>query len=221
MAPGPLARRPRLTAAIVVGILFGAGLSLVPNPLAWSTRAILSWDMACGFFLAAVFASMRDRDPQFMRDRAAFEDEGGAMILLLTLIATAASLGAVAAELQASKAGDGPEKAVRVALAFLTVVASWLFVHVTFALHYAREFYAPDEEKDGETRGGLEFPGTPDPDYWDFLHFSLIIGVASQTADIQFTSQALRRIGTLHSAIAFVFNTVVLALTINLLASLF
>jgi uncharacterized membrane protein len=221
MAPGALASRPRLTAAILLGVAVGAGLSLVPNPLAWHTRAILSWDLTCGFFLAAAFLQMRGRDLEFMRTRAAFEDEGGAAILLLTLMATAASLGTVAAELQASKAGDGLEKAVRVSLAFLTTGLSWLFVHVMFALHYAREFYAPDQEKDGETRGGLVFPGTEGPDYWDFLHFSLIIGVASQTADIQITSQALRRIGTLHSTMAFLFNTVVLALTINLLASLF
>ena len=105
-------------------------------------------------------------------------------------------------------------------LAFATVAGSWLFVQVMFALHYAHEFFAEDEEEQSH-RAGLLFPGDEPPDYWDFLHFSIIIGVASQTADIQITSKTLRRLGTAHSLTAFGFNTVVLALTINLLASLF
>jgi uncharacterized membrane protein len=89
-----------------------------------------------------------------------------------------------------------------------------------FALHYAHEYYDPDENCAGDSKG-LAFPGGEPPDYWDFLHFSIIIGVAAQTADIAFTSKGLRRIGTLHSLVAFAFNTVIVALTINLLAGLF
>lgn len=189
--------------------------------MSWTTRAILTWDIACGAFLAATFSSMRGADSEALRARAAFEDEGGAAILLLSLLATVASLGAVAAELQAAKAGDGVEKGARLGLAFVTVTLSWTFVHLIFALHYAREFYAPDGARAGGTRGGLGFPETKAPDYWDFVHFAFVIGVASQTADVAFTSQALRRIGTLHSVIAFLFNTVILAISINLAASLF
>jgi uncharacterized membrane protein len=69
--------------------------------------------------------------------------------------------------------------------------------------------------------GGLVFPGGGEPDYWDFLHFSIVIGVASQTADIGFSSKGMRRTGTLHCVLAFVYNTVILALTINLVAGLF
>ena len=219
--PGPLGSRPRLAAAILVGALVGLALALVPNPFSLPTRAILTWDLACGLFLAATFVGMRGRDAAAMRSRAAFEDEGGKAILALALIATIASLGAVAAELQMAKGADGGEKVVRVAVAFATVALSWTFVHLIFALHYAHEFYAPARARGAPIRGGLLFPGTDSPDYWDFLHFSLIVGVAAQTADIQITSQRLRRIGTAHSVTAFGFNTVVLALTINLLTSLF
>ena len=68
---------------------------------------------------------------------------------------------------------------------------------------------------------GLKFPGGEPPDYWDFLHFSVVVGVACQTADVAFTSKRMRRLGTIHGLVAFTFNTVILALTINLLASLF
>ena len=109
------------------------------------------------------------------------------------------------------------------ALAGLTVALSWFTVQLVFALHYAHEYYAPDTStpEADDVVGGLEFPGGEPPDYWDFLHFSVIIGVANQTADIAFSSRKLRHIGTVHGMVAFTFNTVVLALSINLLAGLF
>ena len=94
-------------------------------------------------------------------------------------------------------------------------------VQLIFALHYAHDYYSADDKAPGGMRGGLTFPGRGEPDYWDFLHFSLVIGVACQTADIAFTSKHLRRLGGLHGVLAFTFNTVILALTINLVAGLF
>lgn len=224
--PGPLAARPRLVGAIAVGVVAALALILVPNTLHWTSRAIVVWDLACGVFVAATLLGMRGRDAGAMCARAAFEDEGGAAILQLSLLAVLASLGAVAAELHFAKDADGLEKLVRSGLAIGTMALSWTFMQLIFTLHYAHEFYAPQQAGAGKTkgpstRGGLLFPGTEAPDYWDFLHFAMVIGVASQTADIQFTSKALRRIGTVHSVIAFGFNTLVLALAINLLASLF
>ena len=72
----------------------------------------------------------------------------------------------------------------------------------------------------GRDRGGLLFPGEDEPDYGDFIHFSLIIGVANQTADVQIADRRLRRIATLHSLTAFAFNTVILALGVNFAVSL-
>ena len=102
-------------------------------------------------------------------------------------------------------------------------ILSWFVAQLIFALHYAHEYYelAHDGAEPPHLQEGLAFPGGEPPDYWDFLHFAVVIGVASQTADIAFTRKALRRIGTVQGVVAFTFNTVVLALTINLLASLF
>ncbi len=66
--------------------------------------------------------------------------------------------------------------------------------------------------------GRARFPRRGPADYWDCVHFAVVIGVASQTADIALTSQRMRRIGTVHGVVAFSFNTVTLALTINILA---
>ena len=217
---GPFAARPRLLAAIGAGIAAWALLLLVPSDLSLTTSAILAWDVTCAVYIAAAVAMMRGADEHRIRSTAATQDQGRGVILALVIAAAAASIWVIAKELSAAKADVGLLKALRVALVFGTVAASWFMVQLVFALHYAHEYYAPGN-KPGADAGGLLFPGGEPPDYWDFLHFSIVIGVASQTADIAFTAKGLRRVGAVHGVTAFTFNTVVLALTINLLAGLF
>ncbi len=216
--------RPRFTIAIATGIVVAVVLHFMPNELRWSTRSILSWDSAALCFIVLMTRMMCDCGIDRIQARAAAQDEGQGLTLVLSIIAAAASVMAIAVELSLAKEDHGYVKPLRVGLAFATIALSWFFVHLIFALHYAHEYYAPETcpDQPGHTeRGGLGFPGDEAPDYWDFVHFAVIIGVASQTADISFTSKPLRRIGTVHGVLSFVFNTVVLALTINLLAGLF
>ena len=215
----PFARRPHLVTAILTGVVAGAALALIPNPLRESTRAVFAWDAALAVFIGGTLMMMADCDDSQIRVRAARQDEGQHFILIMAVAAAFISLLAIAAELSIAKGEHGLVKGLRVALAFGTVLASWMFVQMIFALHYAHEFYGEGET--GKARGGLLFPGDDTPDYWDFLHFGAVIGVAAQTADVAFGSKGMRRTGTVHCLVAFIFNTVVLALTINLLAGLF
>jgi uncharacterized membrane protein len=214
-------RRPRLLAAFWVGVAVAVALALVPSELRLSTRAIFAWDAAMAVFISATLLMMSECDETKIRARAANEDEGQHFILGLAVIAAAVSIVAVAAELSLAKNEHGLFKALRVVVAFVTVLASWVFVQMVFALHYAHEYYGEAEEGGAAVRGGLMFPGDDTPDYWDFLYFGSVIGVAAQTADVSFASKSMRRTGMVHGLVAFVFNTVVLALTINLLAGLF
>ena len=219
---GPFASRPRLVGAILVGLGVGVVLALAPTPLRAGSRLILTWDAACSWFIGASLLGMSGKKGRDIVARAAEQDDGRGMILGLVLLASAASLGAVGVELSQAKADHGLFKIARVALAFYTVAVSWFVAQLIFALHYAHEYYSLKRDgPPGAIRGGLKFPEGGEPDYWDFLHFSVVIGVASQTADISFDSRTLRRIGTVHSLLAFAFNTVVVALTINLWAGIF
>jgi uncharacterized membrane protein len=92
-----------------------------------------------------------------------------------------------------------------------------------FALHYAHDYFAAEENLDDgpdRLRGGLKFPETENPDYYDFLYFSYVIGVAAQTADVEITSKGMRKTALVHCVLAFFFNSAVLALTINIAAGL-
>ena len=209
-----IARLYRLHAALWLGlIVLIAVVALTPGQWDWPTRIAAGWGAGALAFLVLTFARLcRSRSVEAIRKRAAEMDQAGGAVLPLSLLAAAASVFIIVME----AAGGKPSAAS--ALFSLGVIAlSWLFVHVIFTLHYAHEFYAPAEKGD---RQGLIFPGEADADYWDFLHFALIIGVANQTADIQISSQKLRRIATLHSLVAFLFNTVILALAVNIAVNL-
>ena len=212
-----LSSRPRLLMAIAIGLATGAALTWLPTGLRPSTAAILAWDTGCASFIVSILWRMLVSDVHGIRRHAQAQDEGRGFILGLVLVAAAASLMAIGVELSLAKEAHGLERAARVALAFTTVGVSWFTVQLIFALHYAHEYY----DRPGLEPGGLLFPGDEAPDYWDFVHFAVVVGVAGQTADVAFCSKALRRVGTVHCVIAFTFNTVLLALTINLLAGLF
>lgn len=216
---GPFASRPRLLGGIVFGLLVAIALAFIPNDLRRSTRALLAWDAGVGWFCLTMLHAMAKSDDCDMQARASVQDEGQHLILGLVLTAAIISIGAIAGELSLAKADHGLVRVARVGLAFVTVIVSWFVVQLIFALHYAHQYYSSDG-KDG-VAGGLVFPDDDTPDYWDFLYFAVVIGVASQTADVSFQTKSLRRVGTVHGVIAFTFNTVVLALTINLLAGLF
>lgn len=205
--------RPHLVWSALAGLATWLVLLLVPEAR-WSTRAVVAWDIGVAVFVGSMMVDMAGRTTDHIRARAARQDEGQGLILSLMLIACIASLASVGAEMGLAKDASGLEKGLRAALAGVTVAGTWFMMQLLFALHYAHKFYSRDRP------GGLLFPGGEDPDYWDFLHFALVIGAAAQTADISFTSKPLRRLGALHTVIAFLFNTVVLALSINLLASL-
>lgn len=212
-----LSRLFRLHAAFWLGMAVLAAVTLLaPVGGGWPMRLAAGWDAGVGVFLLLTFSHLfRARALGDIRRRAAELDQAGAVVLPLSLIAALASVAVVVMIM----AGEGRPTAADAVFSITTVALSWLFTHLIFALHYAHEFYAPHETGDGD-RGGLIFPGEHHADYWDFLHFGLVIGVANQTADIQISSQKLRRLATVHCLVAWLFNAVILALTVNLAATL-
>jgi uncharacterized membrane protein len=197
---------------------FAAGLCLfviLPSPVRLPTRLILSWDLMAVLYIAVTLRMFITSTVDTCRSRAELYDEGDWIILLLVIVSAGTSFVAIFAELPSLKM---PEHSVALALAITgaTVALSWTFTHTVFTLHYANVYYRLDE--DGP--GGLDFPGGREPDYRDFLYYSFVIGCAAQTGDIATTSVAMRYLSLVHGIVAFTFNTAILALTINVGASL-
>jgi uncharacterized membrane protein len=204
--------RPRLFTCGALGLVALAGLMLTNWRMA--CRLLVAWDVAVALYLAAVLHLAATAGPHQIRRQARLQDEGQVAILVLTAAAALASLGAIIALLSStSSAGRQPTDLV---LATITIVISWAFTHNMFALHYAHEYYA----ENGGKGGGMSFPGAnEDPDYWDFLYFSFVIGMCAQVSDVTVTCKSIRRTVLAHSVVSFVFNAALLALTVNIAAS--
>lgn len=212
-----LQARPRLWSCLAAGLLTALWIPQAwVQP--WVTRAIIGWNVGAVVYLVLAAKMMFWSSHERMRSRAVHQDDGKILVLVLVVTSVLMCIGAIVAELSVVKDLAGVSRYAHVALVVLTLVSSWAFTQVTFALHYAHDFYASVAQKNA---GGLEFPGTHAPDYGDFLYFSIIIGTSAQTADVSLSSREMRRTGTLHCVLAFFFNTTLLALTINIASSLF
>jgi uncharacterized membrane protein len=222
-AVGPLVRArrhirayPRLFAALAIGITVAL---LIPGGASPTLRAVIGWDCGAVVYLGLVMALAARATQTSMRGRAAVED--GARWVFLALVAGAAlfSMFAILGLMREAKAAGGAALAIEAALAGLTILLSWLFAHTVFAVHYAHDYFNDLAENRGS---GLNFPSErDDPDYWDFLYFSFVIGMTAQVSDVQVLTQRWRRLVLAHGILSFLFNTVVLALSINLLAGFF
>lgn len=193
----------------VAGFFGWRALTGVPglaDPLA------MGFDFAATAFLVSLWPLLRDDDPATMRRHAGENDANRLLILGITTVLTVVVMSALVAELPGARHGNGLAKVKLLG----TLALTWLFANVVYGLHYAHLYYSSDANGEAH-RGGLDFPGTPEPDYLDFAYFAFTLGMTFQTSDTGITSGAIRRIVTLHSFAAFVFNIGVIAFTINAL----
>ena len=209
--------RPTLFSCILVGVAAAWILPLL-LPEQAVTRLIVAWNLGACLYLVLAARIMFWSSHERMRTRALLHDEGRIMVLALVVAAAIVCLGSIVAELAVAKDMHGPLRYAHIGLAALTILSSWAFTQVMFALHYAHDYYLAEGRG---APGGLEFPGGHAPDYGDFLYFACVIGTSGQTADVSFTSRTMRRTGLVHCVLAFFFNTTLVALTINIASGLF
>ncbi|HZT87029.1 MAG TPA: DUF1345 domain-containing protein [Stellaceae bacterium] len=208
--------RRRALFSFAVGAAVGLAL---PASLGTTIRSIVGWDVSMVLFLALVLAMVMRATPASMRHRAESEDEGRWAFLLLMAGAAFFSMFAILGMLREAKSASSGVTAVLALLAGATILLSWLTVHTVFAVHYALDYFRDVARR---RKPGLAFPEEHgSPDYWDFLYFSFVIGMTCQVSDVQVLTQPWRRLVLAHGFVSFLFNTVVLALSINLMAGLF
>jgi len=194
-------------------LLFAAalavGLALLIPAIGWSRGTLAAFDIASALFLVAIAPLLRSETGQ-MREHARRNDANRTLLLAITGLVSLVILVAIFSELQ------GKPSAATVALVVGTLALSWLFSNTVYTLHYAHLYYSQD---DGEDRGGIDFPGDDDPNYWDFAYFSFTLGMTFQTSDVEISHSAIRQTVIGHCLAAFVFNIGVLAFSINVLGS--
>lgn len=206
--------RPHFFIALIFGVVVASLLAWLTS-WKWSTILLASWNGSISLYLLHVWKLMRSADHSQMQQQAKKQDESKWVIMLIVLLAITMSLVAILVQLSQLPSGHY-EKLGHVALALLTIISAWLFMHTVFALHYAHDFYMALSRN--EENGGLDFPGTEHPTYPDFLYFSYIIGTSTQTADVSITNKHMRLLNLFHAVLSFGFNTTILAICINVAA---
>jgi uncharacterized membrane protein len=203
---------PSLAVAAIVA-------TLLPSWMAWATRILCIWDAGMICFLGQTAWVILPATPKTMRRYAQQENVGRLAILSLATATACASLFAIGFILH-DKGLSGQVLFLHLTLSVVTIIGSWLLVHTIFALHYAYAYYGNHATHPDQKAGGVEFPGEAEPDYWDFLYFSFVIGMTSQVSDVAITSRNIRRLALLHGILSFFFNTSIVAMTINIVAGL-
>lgn len=203
-----LRKHVRLTASAALFVVLA--IALVALDVRPALAVLIAFDVAAVIFLGSTLKMIMRATTASIRCRARVEDEGYWGFLLNGAAIAVIALVALGMELHASKHGG----VIDIVLAALTLLLSWLFLNTMFALHYAHEFYG----NGGGKVSGLEFPGTKQPDYWDFLYFSFVIGMTFQVSDVEISDRSIRRVALAHSLIAFFFNVIIIALSVNVVA---
>jgi uncharacterized membrane protein len=222
--PKPFVRTPwrgRLLGFGAAGIAALLVIFAAPAWLAGVTRAVAAYDAAAVALLVMLWSFGMHRHPLDTQLRAAVEDPGRNVVLAVVLVSVIVGLSSAVVIL-----GQGPkvttlnEKIVVYALGLLAVIAGWAVIHTIFLFRYAHLFYFDDDE-DNEADRGLSFPGTKDPNDYDFAYFSFVIGMTFQVSDVEITDPGIRRVALMHALISFAYNTAIVALVINLISGLF
>ena len=209
---------------LLTGILVGVAVYLaLPQHHGAVIRAVLGWDAGVTVLIGWIMVMMATSTHDHMRRRAARQDLGRWVILLAVVAGALVSMAALAVIQKSLKASPGDESMLYLGLIVATIVLSWSLVHTVFTLHYAHGYYGPTDDVDDEDGlvGGLEFPSEDQPDYWDFMYFSYVVGMTAQVSDVQVSGRQLRRLTLIHGVVSFFLNTAILALAINIVASSF
>jgi uncharacterized membrane protein len=204
----------RLLIIAIAGATAFFALSSIPSIM---VRLALSWIIASSLYVLSTFLMMHFSTKENIAHLSAKEDDGAIFILLITLLGSITSLVVIVMIMTDIKSLMISDTAKEIGLVLLTYISSWFLIHTAFALHYAHVYY---QDLEITKQVPLIFPSTLNPNYVDFLYFSMVLGMTCQTADVNIASTRMRYLAMVQGLTAFVFNTTLLVLTINLIYDL-
>jgi uncharacterized membrane protein len=200
----------RIATSFVAGFAIALPLAALSS---WWMFPLLGWDFTCLVFAGWVWATIWRRDAASTARLAVRVDPTRAPADVLVQAAAIASLAAVGVVLGQAGKRHGAEQVLLAALGVVSVALSWIVVHTIYTLRYARLYYSPRE-------GGVEFGGSEPPCFSDFAYLSFTLGMTFQVSDTNLTSNRFRKLALGHSLLSYVFGTVIVAATVNLIVSL-
>jgi uncharacterized membrane protein len=186
----------------------------------WDYAFLVGWGLAALIFLGWTWFAIAGMDPAATSAHATLEDPTKRVTQAIVLGASVVSLAGVALLLVKTRSTTGAEEAVAATLAVASIALSWFVVHTLFTLRYALLYYDPDEGGTGGTVGGIDFGAAGAPCYSDFAYLAFTVGMTFQVSDTEVGTRELRRTVLRQAMLSYLFGSLILASTINLLVSL-
>jgi uncharacterized membrane protein len=205
-------------AAVIVGVVVGILAGLLRNGIALECGAVAFF--LC--YLVIVTGRLPRLKPGYLRVHADDSDTPAyfiILVVLLTIVATSISFFLLINS-------GGKSDILQLTLGILALLLGWLTIHAMLAFHYAYEYYGTDDSSAPDAKGrkshvgGLDFPGKEMPDALSFMYFSFVVAMTAQVSDVTVTSNPMRRLVLLHGILSFFFNTVIIAVAVNIVVSL-
>jgi len=179
----------------------------------WQAAILVGWDAAALCYLVWTWKTIGGLDASSTRRHANREDVSRRVAEVIVLVAGVALLAAVGLVLIKAGQSHGGTKAYLITIGIVSVVLSWATVHTVFTLRYTRSHYQSPE-------GGVDFNEKDPPAYLDFAYLAFTIGMTFQVSDTNLTTKPIRRIALSHALMSYLFGAVIVALAINIVASL-
>jgi uncharacterized membrane protein len=192
------------------------------NSLSIPSLVLVTW-IGCAVTISLLdWIIIFSSHPKEVRKIAKLQDSSRTFLFILIITASVVSLGAIIFLLKSTKGLSGADKNEHILLAISAVIVSWWLLHTIFTLRYAHLYYDVDTDVDGTKKGigGLQFPGSGEPDYLEFVYFSFGVGMTFQVSDVEISSRRIRRLCLMHALLSFAFNTAIVALSINVISGM-
>ena len=205
----------KLLICVIIGL--GVYFSMYSTVSGYLARVMIGWDTFCICMITFSWITFSITRSNQIRSQSKKQDPKRGVVFLLIVVATIASILAVILMILVKHQGEKSSWHTPVAISGM--VLSWFLIHTIYTLRYAHIFYGNDPDNPSNHAGGLSFPGEKKPEYSDFAYFSFVLGMTFQVSDVEITSKAIRRIAMWHGMISFAYNTIIIAVTINVTMS--
>jgi uncharacterized membrane protein len=200
-----------LISILVGGLAYSSSFEVPMEPF---TRLMIGWDFLGITYISISVITLFNTQSKRIRAIAQKQDRGHQILFILLLLASFSCMLLIALLIKTNRIWV-LNKDLLTLIYLSGVIVCWLMLHIIFTFRYAHMFYGNDKDNKSTHRGGLGFPGNLEPDYLDFAYFSFVIGMTFQVSDVTILDRVIRRTVLFHALIAFVFNTVIIALSVN------
>ena len=199
----------------------GAAVALAATALPGKTRVVLGLDAFLVTFVALTYVMISGTTADQCVAMANQKQPIRHTEVIASIATTLVGIAVIGVMLHSQRDEASWLRTLHLSGSLLALVLGWIAAQMIFAVQYMRIYYR-NLDTGGTVRAGpgLDFPGQPRPDLWDFMYYSFTIAMCFQTSDVSIRGTALRRLTLMHALYSFFFVAAIIGFVINVLSNL-